>query len=130
MQDTCSPLMSIDDSIRGTSLLDFYEKVTAAATKIGIDVGAAKNYKKMMQEVGFVDVKEVKVEWPIGGWAKGKYHKALGKWFRADLETWMEAIALGMFTRILGMRKEEVEELLVEVKRNMDEKGVHAYQPL
>jgi hypothetical protein len=130
MQDTCSPLMSIDNSIAGTALQQFYDKVTVAATKIGIDSGAAKNFKAMMEEVGFVDVKEVKVEWPIGGWAKGPYHKTLGKWFRVDMETGMEAIALGMFTRILGMSKEEVLELVALVKKDMDSKDVHAHQPL
>lgn len=102
MQDTCSPLCSIDNSVIGTSLDKCYNMVGNALTKIGVDCGAAKNYKRVMEEVGFVDVQEVRVEWPIGGWAKSSYHKTLGKWFRADLETGMEAIALGLFTRVLG----------------------------
>ncbi|KUJ08961.1 S-adenosyl-L-methionine-dependent methyltransferase [Mollisia scopiformis] len=129
MQDTCAPLYSIDNSIAGTSLEKCYDMVVEAAKKVGIDSTAASRYKDMMEEAGFVDVQEVKVEWPIGGWAKSTYHKTLGKWFRADLETGVEAVALGLFTRVLGMKKEEVESFLVDIKKDMDSKHVHAYQP-
>lgn len=130
MQDSCAPLMSLDGSITGTPIEKLYNTVMEAALKIGIDVTAAKRYKVMMEEVGFVDVQEVKVEWPIGTWAKSKYHKMLGKWFRADLETGVEAVAMGLFTRVMGYSKEEVEGLIRDVKRDMDNKDIHAYQPL
>lgn len=90
MQDTCSPLGSIDTSLKDTALERCYNLVVEAAAKVGIDCTSAHRYKAMFEEMGFVDVQEIRVEWPIGGWAKSRYHKALGMWYKADLEMGLE----------------------------------------
>ncbi|CZR53555.1 related to methyltransferase [Phialocephala subalpina] len=83
----------------------------------------------VFEEVGFVDVQEIRVEWPIGGWAKSRYHKQLGMWYKADLEMGLEGLTFGLFTRVLGMKKEDVETFLVDVSRDINDKNIHAYQP-
>lgn len=82
MQDAAAPLESIDSSIEGTAMPKMSKMIGDTTAKMGIDLTAAKMYKEMMEEVGFVDVKEVRLEWPIGTWAKSAYHKRIGRCFR------------------------------------------------
>jgi len=82
-----------------------------------------------MEEVGFVDVKEMKIEFPIGTWAKSDYHKTIGKWYQKDLMNGIEGIMLGLLTRVMGMEKGEVEVLIEQVKRGLLDRKIHAYQP-
>jgi hypothetical protein len=42
----------------------------------------------------------------------------------------MEGFATMALTRILGMKKEEVDELVVGAKEDMMNKDIHSYQPL
>lgn len=131
MQDTCAPLGSIDGTLEGTPLLETYNLIAKTfLEKRGVDVTVASRFKSMMEEVGFVDVKEVKIEWPIGTWAKSSYHKRIGAWYQRDLKMATEGIMMGLFTRMLGWKKEEVDELLVKVLADMDDKNIHSYQPL
>ncbi|KAH9205489.1 S-adenosyl-L-methionine-dependent methyltransferase [Leptodontidium sp. 2 PMI_412] len=130
MQDTCAPLGSIDGTLEGTPLLETYNLIAKTfLEKRGVDVTVASRFKSMMEEVGFVDVKEVKIEWPIGTWAKSSYHKRIGAWYQRDLKMATEGIMMGLFTRMLGWKKEEVDELLVKVLADMDDKNIHSYQP-
>lgn len=62
MQDTAAPLSSIDDTLAGTSLLQYYNLIVEAAAKIGIDVTSASRYKPMFEEAGFVDVESKMLE--------------------------------------------------------------------
>ncbi|EPE30978.1 S-adenosyl-L-methionine-dependent methyltransferase [Glarea lozoyensis ATCC 20868] len=130
MQDLNLPIKALDNSLEGTTMQRISELLLSTVAKVGLDPTTTGRYKKMMEEVGFVDIKEVVIEWPIGTWAKGAYHKKLGRWFRRDMEVGTEGILMGLFTRVIGMTREEVLELVVELKREMRDPKIHAYQPL
>ncbi|TVY91974.1 putative methyltransferase [Lachnellula willkommii] len=130
MQDLCSPIRSFDNSLDGSAMVRTSNLLIEACQKRGFDLTVPKKYKDMMQSVGFVDVKEVVVEWPIGTWAKSEYHKRIGAWFKKDMEVGAEGIIMGMFTRLLGMSKEEVAVIVEDVKKDMNDKSIHAYEPL
>jgi hypothetical protein len=130
MQDPSSPLRSIDNSLEGTSMLKCSHLIISAFLKRGIDLSSPCRYKEMMEKVGFVDVVETKIEWPIGTWAKGRYHKMIGAWFQRDLLAGVEGMCMGLFTRVLAMEKKEVDELVADVKRDMQDKRIHCYQDL
>jgi hypothetical protein len=130
MQDPSSPLRGIDNSLEGTSMLKCFYLMISAFLKHGIDLSAPCRYKEMMEKVGFVDVVETKIEWPIGTWAKSRYHKMIGAWFQKDLLSGVEGMCMGLFTRVLTMEKEKVDELVADVKRDMQDKRIHCYQDL
>jgi hypothetical protein len=46
------------------------------------------------------------------------------------MEVGVEGIVMGLFTRVLGMSKEDVAVMVEEVKRDMNDKRIHAYEPL
>lgn len=41
-----------------------------------------------------------------------------------------EAIGMGLLTRVLGMKKDEVSVLVEAAKRDMNNRDIHSYQPL
>jgi hypothetical protein len=124
------PLRSIDGSTTGTTLQKVYDLIITAGTKRGADLNAGERYKQMFEAVGFEDVKEVVFEWPIGTWAKSEYHKRIGAWFQRDMMMGIEGFATMALTRILGMEKETVDELVVGAKEDMMNRDIHSYQPL
>ena len=124
------PLRSIDGSSTGTTLQKIVDLIVLAGSKKGADFNAAEKYKQMFEAVGFEDVKEAVFEWPLGTWAKSEYHKRIGAWFHRDMKMGMEGFAMMALTKILGMKKEEVDELVKGAKEDMDNKNIHSYQPL
>lgn len=40
-----------------------------------------------------------------------------------------EAIGMGLLTRVLGMKKDEVSVLVEAAKRDMNNRDIHSYQP-
>lgn len=128
MQDPSSPLRSVDNSLEGTAILKSALLVTEAFAKRGIDLTTPVRYKAMMEQVGFVDVMETVIDWPIGTWAKDRYYKMIGAWFQKDLLQGIEGMLLGLCTRVLGMEKEETMKLVEDVKRDMVDKRIHSYQ--
>jgi hypothetical protein len=129
MQDGV-PLRSIDNSTEGTAMQKYYDLIIEACKMRNADLWSAEKYKSMMEEVGFVDVKETVIEWPIGTWAKSPFHKRIGTWFKHDLAMGIEGIGMKLFTGLLGMSREEVEELVKQVLKDMDNKNIHGHQAL
>ena len=84
----------------------------------------------MMEEVAFMDVKEVRLEWPLGTWAKSAYHKRIGARFQRDLSMAVEGIALGLFVRGLGMKREEADQLVNDLRKDVEDRRLHEYQAL
>jgi hypothetical protein len=130
MQDFASPLCSADGTLDNTSLQTLYNLIVSGASKVGIDSSSAKRFKGMFEEVGFVDVREVVINVPIGPWAKDERHKMMGRLFLKDLDPGLEGIAMGLCTRVLGMTKEEVSDMAEKASLDMNNRDVHAYQPL
>jgi hypothetical protein len=130
MQEPSAPLRSIDGSIEGTAMLKCSNMVVSACLKRGVDLTVPVRYKAMMEEVGFVDTKEVMIEWPIGTWAKSKHHKRIGAWYYHDLNMGIEGVTMGLFTRVLGMSKEAVLDIVEDVKQDMNNRNIHGYQAL
>jgi hypothetical protein len=125
-----APLRSIDGSTKGTTLQRIFDLIVEAAAKRGADLNSGERYKKMFEAVGFENVQEVVFEWPIGTWAKSEYHKRIGGWFQKDMTMGIEGFAMMALTKILGMKKEEVDEMIVGAKEDMNNKSIHGYQPL
>jgi len=65
MQDGIMPLLSNDSTLEGTALAYWFESIVKGAKVLGRDVRMARNYKKWMEEVGFVNVEEKVFNWPI-----------------------------------------------------------------
>ena len=130
MQDGFLPICCVDDTLRGTALEKWGELVADGAKNLGKDWTRVNKYKEFLEEVGFEDVVETRFAWPIGTWARGERMKMLGTWTREDVLGAIQGVSMAVMTRGLGMSSEEVEVFLVDVRKDIMNKGIHAYFPM
>lgn len=113
--------------MKGTSLEKWDKLWIQALTLAGKDGFGGMKLKGVMEEVGFVDVKE---EWfAVGGngLVKGEKEKKLADMEVRNIVGAMDGFSVGSFPTFLGMSVEEVESLLVEVRRDVMDTGTHWY---
>ena len=103
------------------------ELVTEAASKIGRRTDCARLYKDQLIAAGFVNVVEKRYIWPCNKWPKDKAMKELGMWELENILRGLEAISMGLFTRILGWTAQEVEMFIIKVKAESKDTRIHAY---
>lgn len=129
MQDSIFPMHCHDDTLEGTALDIWGKACVEAGKKMGREWTNAPYYKGWMEEIGFEDVKEKKFEVATSTWPKGRKQKELGMWWQADL---LDALGASMaaLTRGLGWEPAEVERLLVDVRKDIRNRGVHAFMPM
>lgn len=130
LQDFMVPFVSIDDSIKGTSLERWGDLILKGSRALGKDWTRAPKYKAYMKEAGFEDVVEHRYQWPVGTWARGQRMKLLGMWCREDYLSALQAATLAVLTRGLGMSVEDIEPLLVGVRDDIKSNRVHIYVPI
>lgn len=105
------------------------ELTRQAALKMGRDWAEGENYKRYFEEAGFVNVVERRFYWPMGTWAKGDYFKSLGAYFVEDTKRIIEAISMKLLP-LIGWSRDEIQVLLAQVRRDMEDPNVHAYTPV
>jgi hypothetical protein len=129
MQDSVFPMHCHDSTLAGTALDTWGKACVEAAAKIGRPWTNTPYYRGWMEELGFEDVKEKIFEVPTSTWPKGAKQKELGLWWQADL---LDALGATMrvLTKGLGWNTMEVERLLVDVRKDIKNRGVHAYMPM
>jgi hypothetical protein len=100
------------------------------ARRLGKDMTQTSNWAGAMREVGFVDVREKKLAWPLGGWAKGDKMRRLGEGCARNIGNGLENLCMAIFTRALGMSVGEIREFLVDVRKDIYSRDVHCFIPM
>ncbi|KAI8291170.1 hypothetical protein K4K57_007656 [Colletotrichum sp. SAR 10_99] len=113
-----SPLMKCTDLM--------YE----ASVKFGRPFQQIPPLVRMMEDTGFVDVKLNRFKWPTNSWPKDPRYKELGIWANENLTSGLEGFCMAPFTRAHDWTREEVLVFLVDVRKNMNDRSIHAYWPL
>jgi hypothetical protein len=129
MQDSLA-MTCVDSSGEGTQLMRWVSLMLEAVTKLGRDWDKAEKYKKWMEEVGFVDVKETIFAWPMNTWPRGKYHKTLGAWAGQNIKDGLEGFSVAALTMAHGWTADEVKALLADVSRDLDDRNIYSYMPI
>ena len=131
MQDTCFPMLSDDDSLSPGNALHTWNQLMVRSGEVsGREVTVSSRYKQWLLETGFVDVVEVKHKWPQNTWPKNRREKELGSWTLANILEGLQGFSMALMTRCLGMSKEEVEVLLVDVRKDMKNENIRSYWPM
>lgn len=130
VQDMILPMRSIDDTIENTAINDWSNKTMAAAAKLGTSWENTVNYVIYFEEAGFTDITEKHFQWPSNTWAKGARMKTLGTYWQEDMLRGLEAMSLAVLTRAYGMTKDEIVAMLPDVRKDINDKGIHAYLPV
>jgi hypothetical protein len=101
-----------------------------ASAKLGRPLDIKGSWKDIMIKAGYEDVVEKRYRWPQNRWPKDPKYKELGMWACADIVDGLEGLSLALFTRALGMTKEEVMAFLVDVRKDMRNTRIHSYWPM
>ncbi|KAL4951163.1 S-adenosyl-L-methionine-dependent methyltransferase [Aspergillus filifer] len=129
MQDIDPGFECDDDSIPDDSSALYWSKLFfEGCEKIGHRIPAPEEYKTMMEEAGFVDVKLRIMKRPTNVWAKEKHMKRLGLYTLTNHLNGLHAFTIGLFTRVLGWSPSEVEVLIAKCKKEWKDSSIHAYQ--
>lgn len=130
MQDIYFKPHSNDGTTSGTTIQRFNDLIIEGAAKIGRDWHCTRNYARWFKELGFEDVVENVFAWPVGMWPKGEKQKTLGSWAMLNALEGAPAIGMALLTRSLGMPSEEVELLLTELRKEIQDRSIHSYFPV
>ncbi|KAI9772568.1 MAG: hypothetical protein M1839_002450 [Geoglossum umbratile] len=131
MQDFVLPPTSEDGTLTPDhALYKWGHLMVEAADKIGRPMNATLQFKRWMEEAGFVDVQEVDFKWPSNTWPKDPKYKEIGLWNYANLLEGLHGFTIALFTRALGWTDAEVEVFLPGVRDDMRNRKIHAYWPL
>lgn len=112
---------SNDTSLTSTALESWNAKLIEGAKILGKDWWCTPRYKGWYEEAGFMDVKEKVFAWPSNEWAKGEKQKELGRTMLANSLRGLSAVSLMVLTKAFGMSVEEIEAMLIDVKRDMED---------
>ena len=119
MQEIYFKPHSYDGTVDGTALQKWNNKLVKGAKKSGKDWHCTPNYTQWFVDAGFVNVVERQFVWPQNTWPKGRKQKEMGLATLMDSLEVFSSASLAVFTRHMGMTPQEVEEELVDVRRDM-----------
>ncbi len=75
-------------------------------------------------------MQEVRYKWPSNTWPRDKKHKDLGLWNNQNMMQGVSGFLMAALTRALGWKKEEVDVLAAQTKKDINDKSIHAYWPM
>lgn len=79
-----------------------------------------------MEDVGFVDVVEKRLKWPLNTWPKDPKLKELGMWVREDMSEILPAVKR-VFTMGLGWPVEDVDSFLEKARADLMNRHIHGW---
>jgi SAM-dependent methyltransferase len=103
------------------------ELIRDAAGKNGIDTSMASKYRLMLEEQGFVNVREESLQWPGSPWARGKEEKRIGEWMVPNMKAFVRPSAQTLLVKRLGWTIGQVDELVDAVEKEFEDKEDRFY---
>ncbi|KAI1344185.1 hypothetical protein F5Y15DRAFT_411035 [Xylariaceae sp. FL0016] len=98
--------------------------------QIGQSVAYPEAYRSSLRRAGFVNITERKYAVPINAWPPGKSLQKLGAMMMANILDIVDIISLPIFTNILGWSPEALENLLVDVRKEVQDPNIHTFMTL
>lgn len=80
-----------------------------------------------LANAGFVDIKTEVIKVPFSGWPTDKFERDVGRWFNLGFTNGLMGLTLAPLTRMRDMSKDEVVELVNQVKAEACSRTIHAY---
>ncbi|OCK82077.1 S-adenosyl-L-methionine-dependent methyltransferase [Lepidopterella palustris CBS 459.81] len=83
--------------------------------------------KERMEKAGFVDVVEVRYQWPMNGWSQDKKLKNIGRWNQLRLHEGVEGFMLRLLTQAGGWSIARAQVFLAEMRKALKDYNTHAF---
>ncbi|KAL2882152.1 hypothetical protein SGCOL_002417 [Colletotrichum sp. CLE4] len=126
-QETVIDFKAVDGSLEGTALRRWNDHLLEGIRKAGRDALSALEYARYMTDAGFQNVEQKRFAVPASPWAKGRNQKILGAMQMTNNLEGVQGITMKIFCQVLGWTREDAEMLLMDVRKDMADKNIHAY---
>ncbi|WYZ38246.1 hypothetical protein EsH8_III_000160 [Colletotrichum jinshuiense] len=126
-QETVIDFKAVDASLEGTALRRWNDHLLEGVRRAGRDALSPLEYARYMVDAGFRNVQQKKFAVPAAPWARGRNQKILGAMQMTNNLEGVQGITMKIFTQVLGWSREEAELLLVDVRKDMADRNIHAY---
>lgn len=131
MQDLNCRFSSDDGSLSDDSNLKLWsDLITEAAEKYNRPIPVHTEYKAWFEKAGFVDIQQIIFKSPTNSWPKNKQLKEVSKFQLVAHIEGLEGVSLGLLTRGLGWKAEEVKVLMAKVRPELKNRAIHSYQTM
>ncbi|KAI9792987.1 MAG: hypothetical protein M1833_000974 [Piccolia ochrophora] len=107
--------------------LDWSRTQDLAFMKLDRPLRIANKLKRWFEEAGFVDVHEEVFRVPLNAWPRDAYMKDIGRLHLLSLLDGLQGFSIAPFSRAFGWSANEVEVYLINVRKAMQDRSVHAY---
>lgn len=129
MQEVDPRFMSDDGSLREDSSLSYWSRIICqASAKYNRPILHYDEYVRLFEKAGFVDVRKVYLKSPSNPWPKDSVLKEVGKFQLVALLEGLEGLSVGLLTRALGWKEEEVKVLIAKIRPELKDRAIHSYQ--
>ena len=89
-----------------------------------------QEYKAWFEKAGFVDIQQIIFKSPTNSWPKSKLLKEVSKFQLVAHIEGLEGISLGLMTRGLQWKAEEVRVLMAKIRPELKDRSIHSYQTM
>ncbi|KAL8890695.1 MAG: hypothetical protein Q9215_002203 [Flavoplaca cf. flavocitrina] len=129
LQDLDCRFTSDDNTLLDSHNLTYWSNLlTEAAAKYNRPVPRYTDYIHWFEKAGFTDVRQVIFKCPTNPWPKNKVLKEAGRFqLLAHIEG-LEGVSMGLLTRGLAWKAEEVKVLMAKIRPELKDRGIHSYQ--
>ena len=139
-----------DESLTGTAAKRFNTTFLSAARQGGMDPCPGPQLETWLRDAGFRDVRAESFVLPVGIWPADKHlvsevpmsgmsgrlltwrfflclQKEVGAWNYLQCMEGLEAFSYGIFTRILGYSKREVDVVCAKIRKDLKNPKIHPF---
>lgn len=107
----------------------FSDSLDQSCRIFGTPVDDPMRWKGWFEDRGFEDVTLKVFKLPCNMWPKDRRMKLLGAWEMENLLSNLDGLVMRLFQKALGWSPEEVSVFLVDVRKEIKNKNIHAYWP-
>ena len=121
--------MSDDGSLKEDSVLAYWSKEICKASELyNRPIPFYTEYQKWFEEAGFVDIEQTVLKSPTNPWPKNPVLKEAGKFQLISHLQGLEGASMGLMTRGLQWKAEEVHVLMAKLRPELKSRDIHSYQ--
>ncbi|KIW43922.1 hypothetical protein, variant [Exophiala oligosperma] len=115
---------------------DSHIKALCEYTRSHLSVAAGRDFdisfsmKQMIEDAGFVDVQEKRINIPLGPWSSDSRMKDIGRFYERFYKTGLQGWLLQVCTRQLNWSVDQVNAACVSAFKEINQRQQHWYYPL
>ena len=129
MQELDPRFASDDGSLRDDTHLAYWSEIICqASANYNRPVPYCDNYVRWFEKAGFVDVRQIYIKSPTNPWPKDRTLKEVGKFQLIAHLQGLEGLSLGLLTRQMGWKAEEVKVLMAKIRPELKDRSIHSFQ--